>query len=258
MPDLQNPPVNPPETSQPPASSNVTPPVRFKANAAGIPDTSLSLGVMLQQPTRWSHDFDPDSGLSRAHIKAETPLFEQIPQAPTPPPGDSSQSLATTEFVYQSQEQFIDEAVRRAREGDITGFPGPPGQIGEYRSVNIPGPGTELQSGVIGVVASLELQAGDWDVTATLAFNITGLITPPIPSVYFAGAVNETPAFPGFVNFGGAAAASYIPSGADLTLPLYWRVMRAQATTLMLLAYASGFAPGRVFAYGFMQARRAR
>lgn len=254
MPDLQNPPVPPPETSQPVPS----PPLRFAAAANGIPDTSGPGPVMLQQPSRWSHDFDPDTGISRASLPAETPLFFNIPSAPTPEPGTSDTSLATTEFVYQSQEGFIDLAVQRAREGDTSGFPATPGHIGEYQSVNIPGPGTELQSGVIGVVAQLELPTGDWDVTATLAYNITGLITPPIPSVYFAGAVNETPAFPGFVNFGGAAAASYIPSGADLTLPLYWRVMRANATTLMLLAYASGFAPGRVFAYGFMQARRMR
>lgn len=211
---------------------------------------------MLQQPSRWSHDFDPDTGISRASLPAETPMFFNIPSAPTPEPGTSDTSLATTEFVYQSQEGFIDLAVQRAREGDITGFPGPPGQIGEYRSVNIPGPGTELTSGTIAVIGQLELPAGDWDLSATIVWNWVGV--PPQPSCYMACALNETSAFPGFANFGGAASVNQTPSGADMTLPLYWRVMRAQSTIVMMLSYCTGFLPGRMFSYGFMQARRAR
>lgn len=254
--ELQLPPVPEPETSAPPPSSARFQPVRFRANSAGIPDTSGPGPVMLQQPLRWSHDFDPDTALSRASIKAESPLFEQIPTAPTPAQGDSSTQLATTEFVYSSQAGFVDEAVLKSRIGSTDGFPQAPGRIGEFRSTNIPGPGPELTAGVISVIGQLELEAGDWDVTATVVWNTTGLL-PPVPTVYLACAINEAPNFPGFPNFGGAASTNQAPSGADMTLPLYWRVLRAQPTILMLLSYASNFAPGRCFSYGYMQARRA-
>lgn len=41
------------------------------ASALSMPDTSLSLGVALQEPAFWSYDFDPATGVSRATYPGE-------------------------------------------------------------------------------------------------------------------------------------------------------------------------------------------
>lgn len=257
MPELQLPPVPAPETSAPPPSSQRFTPVRFRANSVGIPDTSAPGPVMLQQPSRWNHDFDPDTAMSRASLKAESPLFEQIPVAPTPAPGDSSTQLATTEFVYNTQAPFIEEAVLKSRIGSDGRFPAAPGDIGEYIWARTPPPGIELATSQITMITTLELTPGDWDLQAQIGFNMTGLI-PPQPNIFYAAAINDVLTWPGFQDDGGAAAVSCQPLNDVVLGGLFQRQLTGQAKTLFILGYAQFPTPPRVYCYAYVSARRRR
>lgn len=256
--ELQLPPVPEPETSAPPPSSQRFAPVRFRANAVGIPDTSAPGPVMLQQPSRWNHDFDPDTAMSRASLKAESPLFEQIPVAPTPPPGDSSTQLATTEFVYQTQAPFIDEAVIKSRIGSDGRFPAAPGDIGEYIWALIPPPGIELTTSQITMITTLELTPGDWDVQAQIGFNNTGLLPENQANVFYAGAINDTLGWPGFQDFGGAATQTCRPVNDVVMAGMYQRQLTGTNKTLFVLGYCQFPTPPRVYCYAYISARRRR
>lgn len=229
---------------------------RFIAMPNGIPDTSMSGPVMLQTPPRWSHDFDPETGDSRARLPAVIPIIDYPPATPTPPEGSSDQTVATTEFVDRACAAAVRRAVAEARLGVDGRYPAGPGEIGEIVEINIPGPGSELTAGQMFPLTNLVLSSGDWLLTATLAFNITGLITPPLPTIHFVGAFSETTSFPGFAR--GVSSLAMTPTGADLCFPIFQRVLTPADRQMFLLAYAQNFAPGRVFAYGYVSATRLR
>lgn len=248
---LQNPPVAPPETSQPVPS----PPLRFAAAANGIPDTSGPGPVMLQQPSRWSHDFDPDTGISRASLPAETPLFFNIPSAPTPPQGDSSQNLATTEWVHQQQVDFIADAVRQARLGITDGSGAAPGQIGEFLRINMPPPGAQLTSGQFLVLQVIELSPGDWEVYASTGFQGPSGVN--AVNTFYATTVNDNGSFSGF---GGTNTASVTCNPLiDTNLNVAYRLNIVVPTSIFQMAFAqwTGSA-AQVFAYGCLTATRVR
>lgn len=247
---LQNPPVAEPETSQPVAS----PPLRFAATSAGIPDTSGPGPVMLQQPSRWSHDFDPDTGISRATLPAETPMFFNIPAAPTPSPGDSSQQLATTEFVHQAGAPLVADAVLKSRIGIIDGSGAAPGQIGEFLRVNMPPPGLQLQPSVFAVLQVIELSPGDWEIYASTGW--TGPSGANSVNSFYATSISETSTFNGF---GGTNTASVSCQPiVDTNLNCALRFNIAQPTSIFQMAYAAWTSPGQVFAYGTLTATRVR
>lgn len=236
-------------------------PARFYVTGAGIPDTSFSGAVMLQQPVRWTHDFDPDSGNSRASLIAEVPIFASPPAAVTPPPGTSDTTLATTEFVSEAMAQAVLEAVIKARIGSDGRFPAAPGDIGELLQVTTPQPGIELTASTITMVASLELTAGDWDVEAMGGFGYTGIPLPPnVPNIDFVSAINTTVGFPGWPNAGGTNAMAAQPGSiGNLNLAVFQRVLTGVPQTVFLLGYAAGFTgPVRIYGFGYMQAKRRR
>lgn len=229
-------------------------PQRWRVNMNGIPDTSMSGAVMLQQPTRWSHDFDPDTGNSRASLITETPLFDNHPQAPTPPIGSSDASLATTEFVSNAGAGTVAEAVMRSREGAVDGFNARPGDIGEYLAYTVPPPGVELTSAQVTVIGQLELPAGDWDVSATGCWSIPSVGNTAITYIC---AISDTTTFPGFPNFGGVASTVMPLSQIDTALNCGLRMLTATPKIMFLLGYCS-FVAGRMWSYGFIGARRRR
>jgi hypothetical protein len=248
---LREPRIGEPET-------NVTPPalgpaIRFVVNPQGFPDTSISGPVMLQQPPRWTHDFDPLSGDTRAHLPSVVPIFANPPAAATPPPGTSDSTLATTEFVSDAMAQAVIEAVAKARIGTTDGFNAAPGEIGEFLFVTNPPPGSEILTGSLWPMLTLEIPAGDWDVSAQTGFAFSGLNP---PGLYYLMAISETTNFPGFPNGGGGASTTVIPVN-DTVMTCFQRVLTAQPKTLFLLAY-SVFPAGRMYAWGFMSARRRR
>jgi hypothetical protein len=229
--------------------------LRFLAGE-GMADTSISGPVMLQQPPRWSHDFD-ETGQTRATLRSVIPVYENPPQVPTPPEGSSDTTTATTEFVDRAMHQAVLEAVRKARIGVTDGFNAAPGDIGEYLMMQVPQPGIELVSAAMTVLLTLELPAGDWDIQAQTAWGFTG-VNPTGSGYYYATSISETTNFPGFPNLGGAAAMPVLPqAGADHFLSSFWRLNRSIAAPIFLLTY-SNFTVGRVFSYGFMSARRRR
>lgn len=218
----------------------------------------MSGPIMLQQPSRWSHDFDPDTGDSRAHLPATVPIFANPPAAPTPPPGTSDTSVATTAFVSEAMAQAILEAVVKSRIGSDGRFPAAPGDIGEHLQITAPPPGSEMQPSQVWVITSLELTPGDWDVQATAGFSITGSL-PPAPILEFIAAVSLTPTFPGWPNAGGTVSlAGTAPATGNVTLPLFQRVLTGIDQTVFLLGYCTFSSPIRVYGFGYMSARRRR
>lgn len=232
--------------------------VRFVVNPQGLVDTSIAGPVMLQQPSRWTHDFDPDTGDSRAHLPAVVPIFANPPSGVTPPPGSSDQTLATTEFVSQAMREAVEEAVIKSRHGSDGRFPAAPGDIGEYLSVAVPSPGIELMAANFATVTQLELAPGEWIVTATAAFALQGGIG-PYPNCYFVTSISETTSFGGFNQGVTSIVGSPFSPGTDLCLPVGLRILTGTPKTMFLLAYCNGFAtPVRMFAYGYFNARRVR
>lgn len=232
--------------------------IRFVVDPLGIVDTSGPGPVMLQQPSRWTHDFDPDTGESRAHLPAVVPIFANPPAAPTPPPGTSDTSVATTEFVAQAMREAVEEAIVKARIGAIDGFPARPGDIGEHLQITVPPPGNEMQPSSVWVVTSLDLPPGDWDLSATVGYSITGSL-PPMPVLEFIAALAPTPSFPGFPNQGGTTSiTATAPATGNITLPLFQRVLTATDQTMFLLAYCVFSSPVRVYGFGYLSARRRR
>jgi hypothetical protein len=231
--------------------------LRFLAGE-GMADTSISGPVMLQQPPRWSHDFDPD-GNTRATLRSIIPVIENPPNTPTPPPGSSDTTIATTEFVSHAMREAVLEAVAKSKIGVTDGFNAAPGEIGEYLLMQVPQPGIELTSAAMTVLLQLEIPAGDWDLQAQTGWSFTGVAPPSTtPPFYYATSISDTINFPGFPNLGGAAALPLLPQpGGDFFFSTFWRLNRSVASTIFLLTY-SNFNLGRVYSYGFMSARRRR
>jgi hypothetical protein len=231
--------------------------MRFLAGE-GMADTSISGPVMLQQPPRWSHDFD-ENGQTRATLRSVIPVYENPPQVPTPPEGSSDTTTATTEFVDRAMHQAVLEAVAKAKIGVTDGFNAAPGQIGEFLQIQVPQPGIEITAANMTVLLTLEVPAGDWDLQAQTAWSFTGTAPPSTtPPFYYATSISDTTNFPGFPNLGGASATSTLPQpGGDFFLSTFWRLNRSVSTSVFLLTY-SNFNIGRVYSYGFMSARRRR
>lgn len=234
-------------------------PVRFLVNATGVVDTSISGGIlMLQQPPRWSHDFDPDTLESRASLPSVIPVFDNPPATTTPPEGSSDLTVATTEFVDRACNAAVIRAVMESKHGSDGRFPAAPGDIGEFLSVAVPSPGVELTASTFVPVAQMTLAPGEWFLTATAAFALQGGIG-PYANMFMLATIAETPTFGGFHEGVTSIAASPYSSGTDICLPVGLRVLTGVEKTMFLLAYCAGFAtPVRMFAYGFFQARRVR
>jgi hypothetical protein len=224
--------------------------LRFLAGE-GMADTSISGPVMLQQPPRWSHDFD-ETGQTRATLRSVIPVYENPPQVPTPPEGSSDTTTATTEFVDRAMQQAVLEAVRKARIGVTDGYNAAPGEIGEYLALINPAPGQEILAGNPSAIMNMEIPAGDWDLQAVNGFGWQGV--QPAPVISYAAALSTVNNFPGF----GIGTATLNESPIlDVVLPTFYRLNVSVPTTMFLMAYAN-FSVGRVFAYGAITARRRR
>lgn len=209
---------------------------------------------MLQQPSRWSHDFDPGTGISRATLPAETPMFFNIPAAPTPPVGTSDESLATCEFVHLTQQPFIADAVRQARLGITDGSGAAPGQIGEFLRINTPPPGLQLTSGQFSVLQVIELSPGDWEIYASGGWNGPSGIN--AVNTFYAMSINDTG---GFSGFGGTNTASVSCNPIiDTNLSCAYRFNIDRPASIFQMAFAQWTGTGQVFAYGCMTATRVR
>lgn len=180
-------------------------------------------------------------------------------------------SISTAGVPTQTQPAFTDISGTIAASQLPTGqFPGTAtndnasaGNAGEYIESNIPlGSAVPLTTTVSANVASISLPAGDWDVTANVAYNPTGTTqtaTLLFHSISQTSATNDSTTGNAYTLYRfstGAlsAAANFTAAGVG---PV--RKSLSATTTIFLVARAdfTGTAPG-ISAYGVIRARRVR
>jgi hypothetical protein len=223
----------------------------------GMPDTSMSGPVMLQQPPRWHHDFEPDTGNSRATLRSVIPVYENPPQVPTPPPGSSDTSTATTEFVSQACADATVDAVAKSRIGVTNGFNAAPGIIGEYLEQILNTPGVQLDTNRFANIINFALPPGDWDLYGTLGFNFN---PPSDPSqiVQMIGGLSLQSASIDSRGGMGVASVAATPIFFDTILPVTLRVNTPAGIVVFLVSYAQFVPTVQVWSYGSVFARRRR
>jgi hypothetical protein len=134
-----------------------------RAAVTAIPVASSTLPTMagtvaIGTGTTWARaDHVHPVDTSRAPLAS--PVFTGNPQAPNPTPStDADQSIATTYFV---------------RTGITDGSDALAGQVGEYMSnQTLSTAAIALTSGADTIIVPLQLNAGDWDLTASIGFTM--------------------------------------------------------------------------------------
>ena len=134
-----------------------------RAAVTAIPAASTTAPTMdgtgaVGSGTTWARaDHQHPSDTTRAPLLS--PVFVGNPQAPNPTPStDSDNSIATTYFV---------------RTGITDGSDALAGQVGEYlANQTLSTAGIALTSGVDTIIVPLQLNAGDWDLTASIGFTM--------------------------------------------------------------------------------------
>jgi hypothetical protein len=134
-----------------------------RAAVSAIPAASSTLPAMdsaaaIGTGVTWARaDHVHPTDASRAPLAS--PVFTGNPQAPNPTPStDADQSIATTFFV---------------RTGITDGSDALAGQVGEYLSnQTLSTAAITLASGVDTIIVPLQLNAGDWDLTASIGFTM--------------------------------------------------------------------------------------
>ena len=130
------------------------------------------------------------------------------------------------------------------------------GQVGEYvSSTVVAGSAVALTSAVAADVTSISLTAGDWDVSAMLAF-VTAATTSYTSMFGGASSTSATvPGLPDRVQFSTAATVPGVANFVKAQAPT--RFSLASTTTIYLVAQA-GFTVSTLSAYGRISARRIR
>jgi len=142
--------------------------------------------------------------------------------------------------------------------GVSTSSSAPAGAVGELISSNIAvGSAVSLVNNTAKTVTSISLTAGDWDVSATVAFSAGALTT----STAFIGAVSATNnTLPTIAGSGGYTQVGLSVSAGGLTpvLPTGTVNVKLASTTTIFLVAESTFATSTMSAYGFLRATRVR
>ncbi len=131
------------------------------------------------------------------------------------------------------------------------------GQIGEYISSTVLSDlAVPLTNNIPVNVTSIELTAGDWEVTATLADNPAGATSPQnlIGAISItSGSLGTSPASGGYASFPVVRS-----NGVGMTMPLGVVRLSLAATTTVYLVAQAAFTISTNTAYGFIGARRVR
>jgi hypothetical protein len=155
-------------------------------------------------------------------------------------PSGQQHSQAWTEY-HQSVSDLL--TALRANSGVTDGSDAAAGQVGEYMTASGSVP---LANNTVTTVATLNLTAGDWEVSGGVTFTISGAA-----STHYAAGIDGT--------FGSEIIAT-IPTGSGT-----WRLSagapvrrNVTAATAVHLSAFAGFTSGAVSAAGTLQARRVR
>lgn len=142
--------------------------------------------------------------------------------------------------------------------GTLTNDNAPSHHIGEVISSTVAaGSAVELTNGVIADVTSIELSAGDWDVSATLWFDLAETTQ----VVVFGGSISDTSETFETNGTPGTVVHRYSELsvlGDDIGFALGTRRIQLTGTTTVYLVTVCGFAAAAAGAYGHISARRAR
>lgn len=131
------------------------------------------------------------------------------------------------------------------------------GLVGEYISSTVlVGAAVALTTATPATVTSISLTAGDWDVSANVAFNPAAGTTITVQTGGISTTAATLPVSPGAGAYA-TFAASFTASASDVFPVGVTRLSLAGTTTVYLVAQAS-FGTSTMGAYGFIGARRAR
>lgn len=145
------------------------------------------------------------------------------------------------------------------RRGTSTNDDAVAGFVGEFVSaVLVSGSAISLTTATTAGITSISLTAGDWDVSAVVAF-VTAATTSVTLQI---GGISTTSAtLPTTVSYGGLtqlALEAEVPGAATAALPVpVTRISVASTTTVYLVASAT-FTVSTMTGYGGIMARRAR
>jgi hypothetical protein len=153
-------------------------------------------------------------------------------------PSGQQHSQAWTEY-----HQSVADKINGLSIGVTDGSDADAGHVGEYMSAS---GSVALSNNTTATVATLNLTAGDWDVSGGVTFTISGAA-----SNHYAAGIDGT--------FGSEIIAT-VPTGSGT-----WRLSagapvrrNVTATTAVHLSALAGFTSGAVSAAGMIQARRVR
>lgn len=206
------------------------------------------------------------------------PTFTGTPSAPTAIPATNNTQLATTAFVWASlaippaygsttpnavsattlsATGLISPSTTAGIKGTTLADSAQAGSVGETITTTVlAGAAVALTTTVAANIAQVILNAGDWDVWATIAFAPAGTTTVAAIRAGISTTTATLPTIPG----AGASLVSVgtLTTGATQSHPVGMTRINVSVTTTVFLVASADFGVSTMGGYGFIGARRVR